>query len=121
MESRHPLLANLQILRAMAAPSVVVYHVLHTAREYGLPADALLGLHGWGKNGVDVFFVISGFVMVYAQEQRPKRRVPFLWDQVAQALKRVRVVPARRRLEGGGRPDFPPGSKLCLARIHFYW
>ena len=66
-ESRRPAgpsLANLQILRAVAAGSVLVYHgfvYLEAVRGASRPSarlDALLGL-----GGVAVFFAISGFLM----------------------------------------------------------
>jgi peptidoglycan/LPS O-acetylase OafA/YrhL len=81
------MLENLQILRALAALAVVVYHVLYTAGDYGRPVHALIILHGWGRCGVDVFFVISGFVMVYAQSHRPKTAAEFLRQRL------LRIVP----------------------------
>jgi exopolysaccharide production protein ExoZ len=61
-----PLLANLQICRAFAAITVVIGHALHDAgvvaarRGTEAPAPDI----DW-TFGVDVFFVISGFIMVY--------------------------------------------------------
>jgi peptidoglycan/LPS O-acetylase OafA/YrhL len=49
--------------------------------------QALAPLQGWGANGVDVFFVISGFVMMVAQQQNPKSPGTFLRGRVA------RIVP----------------------------
>jgi exopolysaccharide production protein ExoZ len=60
-------LLSVQILRAVAALAVAAHHVqLDFATRLGLPA-ALPDLN-LGAAGVDVFFVISGFVMVYASE-----------------------------------------------------
>ncbi len=60
-------LLSVQILRAVAALGVVAHHVqLDFATRMGLPA-ALPDLN-LGAAGVDVFFVISGFVMVHASE-----------------------------------------------------
>jgi exopolysaccharide production protein ExoZ len=60
-------LLSVQILRAVAALAVVAHHVqLDFVTRLGLP-DALPDLN-LGAAGVDVFFVISGFVMVYASE-----------------------------------------------------
>lgn len=100
-----------QILRAAAALSVAL---LHTADEAG----AFAGHHGhmlwptlarfpWGA-GVDVFFVISGFVMVYASEslftapdgmrrflsRRVARIVPLYWIMTAATLLVALVLPA---------------------------
>jgi exopolysaccharide production protein ExoZ len=59
---------GLQILRACAALMVVVYHTLYEMSLSSLyPSERVLvsQLMPW-MAGVDLFFVISGFVMVYA-------------------------------------------------------
>jgi|AGFS01.1.fsa_nt_gi Predicted acyltransferases len=64
-------LGSLQILRGLAALSVVLFHY----RFYMVPdkADMTLPnkLFGWGAIGVDLFFVISGFIMVYITYYKP--------------------------------------------------
>lgn len=55
-----PLLANIQILRFFAAAAVLVGH----AGDLFIPANAAWRSLPW-SGGVDVFFVISGFVMTY--------------------------------------------------------
>lgn len=70
-------LNNLQALRALAAIMVVLHH------NYGGPFI-------WGHYGVDVFFVISGFIMVHAVDpskgaidfytRRVIRIVPLYWS-----------------------------------------
>jgi exopolysaccharide production protein ExoZ len=75
-------LTNLQVLRAFAALSVVFFHVIGTARGYGLPVQWLAFLEGWKTLGVDLFFVISGFVMVYIQTTKPKSSFSFFKDRV---------------------------------------
>jgi exopolysaccharide production protein ExoZ len=61
-------LVSIQLLRALAALGVVLSHVhLDFVTRLNLP-DALPNL-GPGMAGVDVFFVISGFVMVHASER----------------------------------------------------
>jgi len=59
-------LLSIQVLRALAALSVAFDHVARYefGRQYGLP-DALPSFE-IGNVGVDLFFVISGFVMVYS-------------------------------------------------------
>lgn len=78
---------NIQMLRAFAALSVVLYHVIGTSVSYGQGVSLLAPLAGWGQNGVDVFFVISGFVMVYTQAVNPKPAAVFVKSRV------VRLVP----------------------------
>jgi exopolysaccharide production protein ExoZ len=73
---------NLQALRAFAAINVVVFHAIGTAAGYAMPVYYLKPLEGWGSNGVDIFFVISGFMM--AQIGIHKRPTPlhFLIDRI---------------------------------------
>jgi len=59
-------LVSIQALRAIAAIAVVISHIAgyEFVRQLGLPSP-LPGAE-YGSAGVDLFFVISGFVMVYA-------------------------------------------------------
>ena len=67
-------LLSIQILRAFAAVAVTIEHIAgyEFARKYGLP-NALPHFKFWSA-GVDIFFVISGFVMVYASDGHFERR-----------------------------------------------
>jgi exopolysaccharide production protein ExoZ len=60
----------IQALRAVAALLVVSTHVESTFRDNpdiaGIPwVSQFAGLSGFGGVGVDIFFIISGFIMVY--------------------------------------------------------
>ncbi len=73
-----PTLFTIQALRALAASAVVAYHVLfmmaHTA-GYSVSASSI------GASGVDLFFVISGFIMVYTSYSsflQPKASASFI-------------------------------------------
>ncbi len=64
-------LYSVQALRAIAALLVVIYHAteatLRNVRSGGEYSAALILDIAWlGNVGVDIFFVISGFIMVYA-------------------------------------------------------
>ncbi|NOD65596.1 MULTISPECIES: acyltransferase [unclassified Ruegeria] len=78
---------NIQALRAFAAINVVFLHVLKTATNYQQDAGFLSFLSGWGANGVDIFFVISGFVMLHTQMQRRRGIGDFLKSRI------IRIVP----------------------------
>jgi exopolysaccharide production protein ExoZ len=73
------MLYNLHVLRVIAALGVVYYHI---TSEAGLNLRANIG-----SRGVDVFFVISGFIIAYIGSKKPDqfllrrmiRIVPFYW------------------------------------------
>ena len=78
---------NIQALRAVAAIMVVIFHAVFMMPEP--PEGSLLRwvFAPWGQSGVDLFFVISGFVMVHAQATRPKGFGAFM------AGRAVRILP----------------------------
>ncbi len=78
---------NLQLLRAFAAINVVYLHVLIGGESYGKSTIVFPFLGGWGANGVDIFFVISGFVMIYTQSINPKTTLNFYRSRI------LRIVP----------------------------
>lgn len=84
-------IVGLQYLRGLAALMVVFHH----ARGY-FPGDSFLQTAAWsewGSRGVDIFFVISGFVMVHST-QGYAPGLPRASQAVAFLVKRViRVVP----------------------------
>lgn len=71
------LINNLQALRAFAAINVVLFHTLGVANFFGYKTQIFNFLNGWGASGVDFFFVISGFLMVYIQAKNPKSAFSF--------------------------------------------
>lgn len=56
-------LRSVQALRAVAALMVVVYHLVNAELVHGGGVSLLRGPAHFGFAGVDVFFVISGFIM----------------------------------------------------------
>lgn len=117
------MLANIQMLRAFAALNVVLYHIIGISAKYGHPAGLLAGLEGWGRNGVDVFFVISGFIMVYIQHRNPSPPGTFLAKRIR------RIVPIYWLLTGlivglyllwpGAFRSFAMDGKLILSSLFF--
>ncbi len=57
-------IANIQALRGLAALMVVCYHLAKVEGKYGRGAALLPDITTVGLAGVDLFFVISGFIMV---------------------------------------------------------
>lgn len=78
---------NIQALRAFAALNVVFYHILGASISYEMPAPLFLFLKDWGQNGVDIFFIISGFLMIFIHEKNPKSSFEFIKNRVE------RIVP----------------------------
>lgn len=77
------MLLNVQALRGLAAFLVVFVHLEAMARLVGLPADVTV----FGNSGVDVFFVISGLIMVVTTSGRRQTAQGFLRNRV------TRIVP----------------------------
>jgi peptidoglycan/LPS O-acetylase OafA/YrhL len=86
--SRKPVLENLQALRGLAACLIMVRHAIHEIRE---TIDAAFAAPDYPYTiGVDIFFVISGFIMVYTSRNR--FAAPGAWkDFLVRRL--VRIVP----------------------------
>lgn len=74
---------NIQVLRAIAAYLVVFVHLGNLLAPFGV-TEADLGV---GAAGVDLFFVISGFIMVVTTNARAVTPLDFIANRIA------RVVP----------------------------
>jgi exopolysaccharide production protein ExoZ len=70
-----PVLANLQALRAFAALSVAGFHFAL------IPASSVPWIYG--SFGVDLFFVLSGFIIAYSTQQKHDR---FLFNRAIRIL-----------------------------------
>jgi exopolysaccharide production protein ExoZ len=71
---------SIQALRGIAAIMVAIFHA-------GMRADPTMGSFAVGKAGVDIFFVISGFVIWTVTSRRPSSPLVFLKHRF------VRLVP----------------------------
>ena len=82
------MLVQLQYVRAIAALMVVYFHAV--LQHYNVDPQSTLGDYLFGKSGVDLFFVLSGFVMWITTAGRPigtldfygrrvRRIVPLYW------------------------------------------
>lgn len=64
MNNAKPKLDGIQTLRGIAAVVVAVFHFSVLERAFYGPDLLLPSFAGYGRAGVDLFFVISGFIMV---------------------------------------------------------
>jgi exopolysaccharide production protein ExoZ len=88
MRSPASQLASIQILRAVAAIAIVLHHGMHETHQ---AAQKIGGSFAWQsvlplEAGVDLFFVISGFVMVFASRDlfgSIQSIIPFLRRRLA--------------------------------------
>ena len=65
-------LDGIQVLRGLAALLVVLFHFRHYINDVYPIKDLGDRLFMFGEAGVDIFFVISGFIIVYASRNREK-------------------------------------------------
>lgn len=119
---------NLHVIRALAAINVVLYHILQQAESYGISPTYMKFMYAWGANGVDIFFVMSGFVLVYSQERKPRgflsfsinrivRIIPLYWILTLVFAGVVFMVP--QLLMNGSIPGNFLGSSLFFVSRHF--
>lgn len=73
-------LIGLQILRGVAAWLVVMRHVNQEYFDYNPPIK-FLSIFNYGSFGVDIFFVLSGFIMYYSVKHNKKGGVSFFLDR----------------------------------------
>ena len=58
------MLVYIQVLRFLAAFAVVAFHAMGVAPDgFKVPESAIAFLLSYGGRGVDLFFVISGFII----------------------------------------------------------
>ncbi len=96
---------GVQVLRGAAAVLVILYHVTANLHDAGFPRLPVLA---FGNGGVDLFFLISGFVMAYTTREWPpetrawwiflrrrlQRIVPLYWALTSLKVAAVLAVPA---------------------------
>lgn len=74
-------IAVLQAVRAVAALAVLLHHAGHTAHKYGGPLP-FLDITRMARFGVDLFFVLSGFIILYATVGRGLSLRSYGWARI---------------------------------------
>jgi exopolysaccharide production protein ExoZ len=77
----------IQYLRAIAAITTVAFHIIVISNNYNYNYPNFFNIGTWGKHGVDLFFVISGYIIVYVQDISKKDFKTFLWNRS------IRIIP----------------------------
>ncbi len=104
-EPRMKTLYGIQYLRAFAALSVVFFHA----------AERTGGHFRIGAAGVDVFFVISGFIMWVMSERRPVTPLRFVLDRIQRIVPSYWIVTAI--MLAGALAGLFPNMKLSVGHI----
>lgn len=98
-QSRPKQLQLIQALRGLAAIAVVLFHVDQLSNER-LATHFLGGIFQFGWIGVDFFFVLSGFIILYTQLPKPTKRGWQSWWRFI-VRRAVRIYPAYWVVMGG--------------------
>ncbi len=80
-------LGNVEAIRGIAALMVVATHAAGALAARGADLGSAKQLLAFGASGVDLFFVISGFVIVWSQLSKPRGIWPFMKNRIR------RIVP----------------------------
>lgn len=103
------MLYSIQLLRGIAALLVVMSHVSYKAKQYNIN---VLNWFNVGSSGVDLFFIISGFIMCYTTHNRDisfnrfiknrfNRIIPLYWFLTFIALAVFLIKPSLINSSGG--------------------
>ncbi|MEJ1158692.1 acyltransferase family protein [Prosthecomicrobium sp. N25] len=115
-------LPGLDGLRVVAVLAVVAFHLLFrgpVSGWTGVPFPAVEGVAAYGYAGVDLFFVISGFVIAWSSEGRSplafaRARLLRLWPAFVVCMTVTALVLALAR-----DPNFPIGPAMWVANLIF--
>lgn len=80
------MLVNIQLLRALGALLVLLHHALPHYQAMGGNNPLLVAISKWGFLGVDIFFVISGFIIAHttmSKSRGTRSALIFLWHRLS--------------------------------------
>jgi peptidoglycan/LPS O-acetylase OafA/YrhL len=76
------MLYSVQLLRAAAAVLVVICHAIHKQGQL----SGTGAIWAFGGSGVDLFFIISGFIMCHVTARKQASAAQFLWARVLRIM-----------------------------------
>lgn len=105
---------SIQYLRGMAALMVVLFHASREARDILGPSA-----FAWGEFGVDIFFVISGFVMTYSIAVSKTELTPlsFMKNRILRIAPMYWMLTALMATAILIKPDLFSSAKLTAAHL----
>lgn len=115
---------SIQILRALAALSVVLFHYGSDLASESLSMAIPAHFFDWGHIGVDLFFVISGFIMVHSTKNKPEgvqACLRFIINRLVRILPTYYIILLFAFLTGGAMSTFHYPEKVAnlLSAITF--
>ena len=123
-----PRLINIQILRAVAALFVVVFHCgLEMSRIADVTGQAIVFDHGRWNAGVSLFFAISGFIMVVTCRDgfgRPGEALAFLQRRLVRIAPIYWLLTVAVIVLYSAAPDLmrvPPSDPLAMPLSFLFW
>lgn len=81
------MLYNIQIARLVSLSFVAIAHIFWTGRNYNQASHYGIIIDNYSHNFVDLFLVISGFIIYYVQFKNGKTPFPFIKDRL------IRIIP----------------------------
>lgn len=78
------MLVSIQFLRAFASIIVVLHHIAYKDKIFG---NNILSSFTFGEIGVDIFFIISGYIMMYSTHKKPVTATNFISNRI------IRIIP----------------------------
>lgn len=78
------MLVSIQFLRAFASILVLFHHISYKDQIYG---NDVLSFFTIGEIGVDIFFIISGYIMMHSTHQKPVKAGDFIVNRI------IRIIP----------------------------
>ena len=107
------MLFNVQVLRALAAGLVMLVHLEVLTSAAGWPTQPAL----FGHSGVDVFFVLSGFLMAHTTATKPVAAASFFLNRLIRVVPLYWLCTLAVSIIGLVRPTFLATTKISASTV----